>query len=72
MIIPINHYQNLSIYDHGITDNQFDTTIILLLLHIPLIIGAKISKKNKTIKELLFIIYILGMAFFISAIIINI
>ena len=72
MIIPINHYQNLNIYDHGITDNQFDTTIILLLLHIPLIIGAKISKKNKTIKKLLFIIYILGMAFFISAIIINI
>ena len=72
MIIPINHYQNLNIYDHGITDNQFDTTIILLLLHIPLIIGAKISKKNKTIKKLLFIIYILGMALFISAIIINI
>ena len=72
MIIPINHYQNLNIYDHGITDNQFDTTIILLLLHIPLIIGAKISKKNKTIKKLLFLIYILGMALFISAIIINI
>ncbi len=72
MIIPINHSQNLSIYNHGITDNQFDTTIILLLLHIPLIIGAKISKKNKTIKRLLFIIYILGMALFISAIIINI
>tara|TARA_B100001029_G_C14868263_1_gene343036 strand:- start:455 stop:673 length:219 start_codon:yes stop_codon:yes gene_type:complete len=72
MIILINHYQNLSIYNHGIIDNQFDTTIILLLLHIPLIIGAKISKKNKTIKKLLFIIYILGMALFISAIIINI
>ena len=72
MIILINHYQNLSIYNHGIIDNQFDTTIILLLLHIPLIIGAKISKKNKTIKKLLFIIYILGMALFISAVIINI
>ena len=71
MIIPISNYQNLSIYDHGITDNQFDTKI-LLLLHIPLIIGAKISKKNKTIKQFLFIIYILGMALFISAIIINI
>ena len=72
MIIPISSYQNLSIYDHGITDNQFDTTIILLLLHIPLIMGAKFSKKNKTIKQLLFITYILGMALFISAIIINI
>ena len=72
MIIPISNNQNLSIYDHGITDNQFDTTIILLLLHIPLIIGAKISKKNKTIKHLLFIIYIFGMLLFISAIIINI
>ena len=72
MIIPINKYKNLSIYNHGIIDNQFDTTIILLLLHIPLIIGAKISKKNKTIKIILFLIYILGMALFISAIIINI
>lgn len=72
MIVPISNYQNLSIYDHGITDNQFDTTIILLLLHIPLIIGAKISKKNKTIKQFLFITYILGMVLFISAIIINI
>ena len=71
MIIPISNYQNLSIYDHGITDNQFDTKI-LLLLHIPLIIGAKISKKNKTIKQFLFITYILGMVLFISAIIINI
>jgi hypothetical protein len=72
MITPISHYQKITIYDHGITDNQFDATIILLLLHIPLIIGAKISKKNKTIKELLFVIYIFGMALFISAIIINI
>jgi|TARA_B100001093_G_C26186451_1_gene742016 hypothetical protein len=72
MITPISHYQKITIYDHGITDNQFDATIILLLLHIPLIIGAKISKKNKTIKKLLFVIYIFGMALFISAIIINI
>ena len=72
MITPISHYQNITIYDHGITDNQFDATIILLLLHIPLIIGAKISKKNKTIKKLLFVIYSFGLAFFISAIIINI
>ena len=72
MITPISHYQKITIYDHGITDNQFDATIILLLLHIPLIIGAKISKKNKTIKQFLFITYILGMVLFISAIIINI
>ena len=71
MIIPIKSLATAKIYDHGISDKDFDITIILLLLHIPLIIGAKISKRNKVARRILFFIYTIGMVLFIFLITIN-
>ncbi len=70
MIIKKN-YESINYFDHGISNNEFDTTIILLLLHIPLIIGAKISKKNQSIRKILFLIYLSGMIIFILLILLN-
>ncbi len=70
MIIKKN-YELSTYFDHGISNNEFDTTIILLLLHIPLIIGAKISKKNQSIRKILFLIYLSGMIIFILLILLN-
>ncbi len=72
MIIKKNYYELNSYYDHGITNNkEFDATIILLLLHIPLIIGAKISKRNQLVRRILFIIYASGMILFIFLVVLN-
>jgi len=70
MIIKKN-YESINYFDHVISNNEFDTTIILLLLHIPLIIGAKISKKNQSIRKILFLIYLSGMIIFILLILLN-
>jgi len=70
MIIKKN-YESINYFDHGVSNNEFDTTIILLLLHIPLIIGAKISKKNQSIRKILFLIYLSGMIIFILLILLN-
>ena len=56
MIIKKNYHDLIKYFDHGISSNkEFDTTIILLLLHIPLIIGAKISKRNQLVRRILFL-----------------
>ena len=73
MIINENYPEIINYFDHGISNNNnFDTTIILLLLHIPLIIGAKISKRNMYVRRILFFIYASGMTVFIFLIVLNI
>ena len=72
MIIKKNYHDLIKYFDHGISSNkEFDTTIILLLLHIPLIIGAKISKRNQLVRRILFIIYASGMILFIFLVVLN-
>ena len=71
MIINKNHHEIIDYFDHGISDNEFDTTIILLLLHIPLIIGAKISKRNEFVRRILFFTYASGMTVFIFLLVLN-
>lgn len=71
MITPIKSLATAKIYDHGISSKDFDITIILLLLHIPLIIGTKISKRNKVVRRILFLMYTIGMVSFIFLITIN-
>ena len=71
MNIEKNYFELSEYFDHGISNSQFDTTIILLLLHIPLIIGAKISKRNMLIKKILFLTYASGMSLFILLLALN-
>ena len=72
MIIKKNYHYLTNYFDHGISNNkEFDTTIILLLLHIPLIIGAKISKRNQLVRRILFFIYASGMIIFILLLLLN-
>ena len=72
MIINENYHEIINYFDHGISNNNFDTTIILLLLHIPLIIGAKISKRNRYVRRILFFTYASGMTVFIFLLVLNI
>jgi len=73
MIINENYHEIINYLDHGISNNnEFDTTIILLLLHIPLIIGAKISKRNRHFRKILFFTYASGMTVFIFLLVLNI
>ena len=71
-ILEIPYEDLIKYFDHGISSNrEFDTTIILLLLHIPLIIGAKISKRNQLVRRILFFIYASGMIIFILLLLLN-
>ena len=71
MIIKKNYYELINHLDHGVINDEFDLTISLLLLHIPLIIGAKISKRNQLARIILFLIYTSGMIIFILLILLN-
>ena len=67
------NYENLgnSFLDHGASSKEWDMTIILLLLHVPLLITAKYGAKNKKLKFGLVSVYSLGMIVFLIIVIFN-
>jgi len=65
--------ENLDIvfFNHGDIGGDWDITIILLMIHIPLIVAAKFGSKNKKLRFGLITVYGIGMFIFLLLLIFN-
>ncbi len=57
--------------NHGAPGGEWDMTIILLMIHIPLIVAAKFGAKNEKLKFGLITVYGIGMFVFLILLIFN-
>lgn len=63
--------QDNSFLDHEASGKEWDMTIILLLLHVPLLITVKYGAKNKKLKFGLVSVYVLSMIVFLIVVVFN-
>tara|TARA_B100001996_G_scaffold196595_1_gene150637 strand:+ start:1165 stop:1386 length:222 start_codon:yes stop_codon:yes gene_type:complete len=57
--------------NHGEAGGEWDITIILLMIHMPLIVAAKFGAKNEKLKFGLITVYGIGMLIFLLLLIFN-
>tara|TARA_B100001029_G_scaffold145235_1_gene125475 strand:+ start:1861 stop:2082 length:222 start_codon:yes stop_codon:yes gene_type:complete len=57
--------------NHGAPGGEWDMTIILLMIHIPLIVAAKFGEKNEKLRFGLITVYGIGMFIFLILLIFN-
>ena len=57
--------------NHGAPGGEWDMTIILLMIHIPLIVAAKFGAKNEKLRFGLITVYGIGMFIFLILLIFN-
>ncbi len=59
------------LFNHGDPGGEWDMTIILLMVHMPLIVAAKFGSKNEKLKFGLITVYGIGMLIFLLLLIFN-
>ena len=70
MIVNVEN-KEFNFLNHGASGGEWDMTIILLMIHMPLIVAAKFGAKNEKLRFGLITVYGTGMFIFLILLIFN-